>query len=198
MSLRIEDVRAYLDPDEPSYAEAAALGAEAIPALQELVNSSDHMLAAKATYLAGMIPVPESAEILAQAAQNTDPVVRVAAAAALGDRSDVAAADEILLPLLADSDGGVRKAAINSVRPDAGEEVVAKVEAIAHADGDVAMRDIARAALHRHEPEARGSEMTAEEGVGEGGGDVGGDRAGDGAGGGVGEGGGDVGGDRAG
>src|SRR5262245_33803225 len=102
-------VRALLDIDEPKYAEATQLGAKAIPHLETLVREGDPMLASKATYLASLIQSDRALDVVKAAAESSNPVVRVAAAAAARNLPD-AATDEVLASLSSDEDAGVRKA----------------------------------------------------------------------------------------
>jgi hypothetical protein len=108
MAVTMKQVRAALDPEEPSYAEAAKLGPGALPHLETLVSSEDTMLASKAAYLASLIRHPRSASVIAKAARSSDPAVRVAAAAA-ASKLPASAASAVLLDLVDDSDPGVRK-----------------------------------------------------------------------------------------
>jgi hypothetical protein len=110
MAVTKKDVRAALDPEEPDYQKASTLGPEALPHLDALVSSGDSMLASKATYLASLIKDPRSAEIVAKAAQNDNPAVRVAAACAASNLA-AAGASSVLELLSADTDAGVRKVA---------------------------------------------------------------------------------------
>lgn len=83
-------VRKYLDPEEPDYpAAAAALGVEALPVLETLVQRGDPLLASKAAYLASLIPHEHAARVLEQAAQSDHPTVRIAAAAGLQRHPEV-------------------------------------------------------------------------------------------------------------
>jgi hypothetical protein len=108
-------VRAYLEPEEPNYqAAAAALGAEALPALETLVHGDDALLASKAAYLAALIPGERAARVLEEAARSDQPTVRVAAAAGLQKRPDVS--DDMTAALIADQDQGVRKVAAKAAR----------------------------------------------------------------------------------
>jgi hypothetical protein len=108
-------VRAYLEPEEPNYqAAAAALGAEALPVLESLIQSADPLLASKAAYLASMIPGEQAARAMEQAARSDHPTVRVAAAAGLRKRSDLS--DDVTNALMADPDQGVRKVAAKAAR----------------------------------------------------------------------------------
>jgi hypothetical protein len=56
MTITMRDARAQLDPEEPDYHQAAELGPAALPLLEQLVRGADPMLAAKAAYLASLIP----------------------------------------------------------------------------------------------------------------------------------------------
>ncbi len=113
MSTTHAQVRAYLEADELSYpAAAAALGAEALPALEALAQDSDPLLASKAVYLASLIPDQRAARVLEQAARSEQVTVRIAAAAGLQQQPDVS--DEVAVDLLTDTDQGVRKVAEKS------------------------------------------------------------------------------------
>jgi HEAT repeat protein len=115
MSTTHTQVRAYLEPDEPDYrAAAAALGPEALPVLEELVQGADPLLASKAVYLASLIPDERAARLLEQAAHSSHATVRVAVAAGLQQRPEVT--DDVTVDLLTDVDQGVRKVAEQSVR----------------------------------------------------------------------------------
>jgi hypothetical protein len=116
MAVTMAQVRALLDVDEPDYLEAAALGPDAIPHLKTLVREADAMLASKAAYLAGLIATDAALDVVKAAAESSEPVVRVAAAAAVRNLSP-AAGTRVLNPLLTDPDPGVRKAASKARRP---------------------------------------------------------------------------------
>ena len=127
MAVTMKKVREVLDPEEPDYPRGVALGPEALPHLEALVNSGDPMLASKATYLASLIEGERSAEIVEQAARSSDPIVRVAAAAAAPNLRS--GASDLLRQLASDPDPGVRKVAQSRSRqrtvppsegPDAG------------------------------------------------------------------------------
>jgi hypothetical protein len=111
-------VRALLDLDEPKYGEAAKLGAKAIPHLKTLVREGDPMLASKATYLASLIQSDQAPDVVKAAAESSNPVVRVAAAAAARNLPD-AATEEVLASLSTDEDAGVRKAAVRAAAASA-------------------------------------------------------------------------------
>ncbi len=129
MAVTMEQVRAALDPEEPDYKEAAQLGTDALPHLEVLVESGDTMLAAKATYLASLIKGARAAEVVRQASQSADPVVRVAAAAASANLT-AAAATSVLVNLVGDADFGVRKVARQQAQDRPSEKLSSALESL--------------------------------------------------------------------
>lgn len=113
MAVSMKQVTTALSGEETDFADAAKLGVEALPHLRKLVASDDTMLASKAAYLSGLINAEGSGDILAQAAQSDQVVVRVAAANSLAHVSDAEAT--VFERLLADADVGVRKATVRSI-----------------------------------------------------------------------------------
>jgi len=114
-----------LHQDEPDYRAGAELGDEAVEYLMEVVVGGDPLLASKATSLAGHIGSESAMAVIRAASSNREPVVRVAAAAAMAripirsDRNLQAEADpetEVLDQLLHDDDPGVRRFAERSMR----------------------------------------------------------------------------------
>ena len=113
MTVTREQVLAQLYPDEPDYEGAAQLGPEALPHLMQLIEEGDPDLASKATSLASVIDAAESIEAVDKAARSPDPVIRVVAAAALGNLSEMP--DPLAQGMLNDEDVGVRKLALRSL-----------------------------------------------------------------------------------
>lgn len=141
MPVTIEQVLAQLNADEPDYQQAAQLGPDAVPHLIRVVQEGDPGLASKATYLAGLINADQSAAVLDLAARSVDPVVRIAAAASLGNLTEIP-----IIPatsLLDDQDPGVRRLTLESlqVRRPAGFKT--KVQRIATSDPDITVRQVA-------------------------------------------------------
>ena len=126
MPVTKKQVRKLLEPDEPNYDSAAALGAAALPRLAALAAESNEFLAAKAVYLAGRIGGPEAEKIVQDAAVSANPDIRVAAAAAAGKLSQPAAS-EILMGLVGDPDLSVSKVALRSIGPGATKGLFEKV-----------------------------------------------------------------------
>lgn len=148
MPVTMKQVRACLDPEEPNYPESAKLGAEAVPHLKKLVAGADAMLASKAAYLASLIPVESSLEVLENAARHGDATVRVAAAAAMSNVPGDLGSD-VLAPLVGDADVGVRKVALASVRSGGGEALRARVEEAARSETEPGLQALSLQALER-------------------------------------------------
>jgi HEAT repeat protein len=147
MAITMKDVRAWLDPEEPSYASAArTLGAAALPFLLELVGGGDLGLASKAASLASMIPSDKSVEVLEAAAATSEPVLRVAAAAGLGRLKPVHA-ERLLNQLKTDADPGVRKVMVKSAAKVRSPRVAEVLRQLAASDPEPFVRESTAAAL---------------------------------------------------
>lgn len=110
-----EQLLSYLQQEEPDYAAAARLGDAAMPLLTEIIKGSDERLASKATSLAAMMNSDKKTEALSEAAKHPSVVVRVAAAAAAG-QLQADQAEEVLSHLMDDTDIGVSKFALRSIK----------------------------------------------------------------------------------
>lgn len=130
MALKLKDVRAWLEPEEPDYAEAAKLGPDALPHLEKLIASNEPGIASKAASLAGFIGHPNSAQVLIKAAQSDDPVLRVTAANAAHYLPDQEASS-VLLALVEDQDAGVQRMALESLPAQPTAELEAAIAGLA-------------------------------------------------------------------
>ena len=110
-----DQVLAFLNQEEPDYAAAAQLGDAAMPLLKEIIKGSDERLAVKATSLIGMINSSQKGDALVEAAQHPSVVVRVAAAAAAAQLQPDQAT-RVLNKLVDDTDIGVSKFALRSIK----------------------------------------------------------------------------------
>lgn len=151
MAVTLEQVKQALSAIEPNYPELARLGPEALPHLRTLVAGADPGLASKAAYLASLIRDGSSAEIVAQAAGSRQVEVRVAAAAAAKNLPPPEAS-RLLTRLVGDTDVGVRKTALKSVPAAATPELRRRVEALARADAEPALRQLSTETLRRMSP----------------------------------------------
>jgi HEAT repeat protein len=139
MTVTREQVLAQLYPDEPDYEGAAQLGPEALPHLMRLIEEGDPDLASKATSLASVIDAAESIEAVDKAARSPDPVIRVAAAAALGNLSEMP--DPLAQGMLNDEDVGVRKLALRSLERQQPAGFKQKAQQIAANDPNPVLRE---------------------------------------------------------
>lgn len=142
MPITMKDVRTWLDAEEVDYNKAKALGSAALPFLMELVQGGDLGLASKATYLASMIRSQKSAAVLEKAAARNEPVVRVAAASAIRNLSEVPAGKLVDL-LKNDPDAGIRKVMLKSAERLRSPKLAAKLQKIADKDPEPFVRELA-------------------------------------------------------
>ena len=70
-----------------NYSDAKRLGIQVMAALKSIVQGNDANLAAKATYVAGLINDDQSVDVIELAAKSRIPAVRVAAASAAAPRA---------------------------------------------------------------------------------------------------------------
>jgi hypothetical protein len=155
MPVTMNDVRAILDAEEPSYVRGVALGREALPHLEVLVKGDDLMLAEKATHLAARIGGARAVDVLVQAARRPDPTVRVAAAAS-AEVLPPGLAEKVLDGLLRDEDTGVRRSAVRSAAvaarlPD-GARIRELLEKSSVTEVDASVRKAIRDALNSIRP----------------------------------------------
>jgi len=142
MPVTREQVLAQLYPDEPRYKQAAAqLGPEALPYLRQLVEEEDPELADKATSLAGVIDDAGSVEVLVAAYRSSDPGLRVVAAAALANLSELPIS--LAARMLNDEDVGVRKLTLRSLAYHKPTGVKHEVQDIAENDPNVVLQEMA-------------------------------------------------------
>ena len=135
MSVSMKEVLQVLEPDEPKYDKAAALGPESLPHLRTLVEGDDPMLAAKAAYAASLLEGDQGQDVVVAAAHSATASIRVAAAAAAGNLP-TESASAVLMDLVGDTDAGVRKVALSAIPGDAPPELTDKVNALSRKETD--------------------------------------------------------------
>ena len=146
MPITKQEVIKRLGADEPKYAALAKMGPEAVPHLRALIKGDDMGLAAKATYLASVIQTEEAIEALTDAVMSPHAIIRVAAAAGLGNLS-ARRAIPLAERLLEDKDAGVRKFAVRAASKVRLSALEPKLRAIAMQDNVQSLRRIAESAL---------------------------------------------------
>ena len=132
MPVTLEQVLRVLSADEPDYASAARLGVNALPHLQVLANGPDVGLAAKAVHLASLIGGNISSDVIADAAQHTNPILRIVAAASLNSIAADRFADTAVR-LISDQDRAVRQRALNSLPEAISQDLRDRLEQLADA-----------------------------------------------------------------
>jgi hypothetical protein len=149
MPVTREDVVNALLPEEPDYAGAAlALGADALPFLEELASGDDVALAVKGTYLAGLLPGGRGAHVV-EAASGSDNALLRAAAASTARNLPETHANQLILPLLDDDDAGIRKLALASVPETTTGEVRDRLADMARTESIPALAEMSRKAHER-------------------------------------------------
>lgn len=141
-------ILAYLQQEETDYAGAASkFGADAIPILKDIINGSDVMLASKAVYLASMLKSPDKADALMAASKHPSSIVRVAAAAA-SDKLEVGKAEQVLSNLVGDSDIGVAKYSLRSIKAKGlGKNFKAKIKTMSESHSNDQIKTVAKSMM---------------------------------------------------
>ncbi|KRE52383.1 hypothetical protein ASG92_25365 [Arthrobacter sp. Soil736] len=154
MNVSMQDVLKVLEPEEPRYSEAAALGPESLPHLRALVEGDDAMLASKAAYAAGLL---EGGQDVVLAAAHSDEAIIRAAAAGAARNLPAESAVAVLADLVGDTDAGVRKVARSAIPENAPQELIERVEAAARwEDGPTPPREQPGAGLMPGETQVPG------------------------------------------
>jgi len=138
----MNDVLAYLEPDEPNYAQAAKLGQDALPYLKEIIDKPEVILASKAAYLVSLIKSDKSISILEHAARNNEPIVRIAVASGIRNISE-RDANILLDEFIEDEDVGVRKVTLKSVAKFKSDLIASKVQKLQESDPEPSIRELA-------------------------------------------------------
>ncbi len=153
MPVTMEQVREKLELIEPDYVEAAMLGEDAMPFLDQLANGSDTMLAPRAVHLAGLIGGDHAVRVIRRATDSHNPIMRVQAAA-VARHLPREAAEDILLNALDDTDAGVRNFVLKTITvmgamPDA---IQAKIKALSTSDPEPFIREASKEVLRMDRP----------------------------------------------
>jgi hypothetical protein len=147
MSVDNNQLRQILNSFEPDYAAITRMGVAVLPALARFAAGSDVGIASRAVYAAGLFHDPQAASIIARAARNASPHVRMAAADA-SRNTRAAGVNHTIMALTRDADPGVRKFALKSAaaRP-ADAALNARVRALQTSDPSPTIRALASRAV---------------------------------------------------
>ncbi len=111
-----EELIKMINLDEPDYqAIVSKLSADDIPMLVELTKHENPAIATKAISVLGLMKSEQALKGLTDAANNANPVMRIAAAHSLRNLAAVQGSTQMLEKLLDDHDLGVRKFALKTV-----------------------------------------------------------------------------------
>ena len=139
-------LRYQLLAEEPDYKKLARLGPRILPSLRKLIESQEVNVAAKATYLAGLVAGTKSLPVI-QAATRGQPAIRAAAAAALRHVEQHPQSAVTLKRLLRDKDSGVRRLAVKSASAHATPAILNRLRRQASSDPAPAVRRQAKHSL---------------------------------------------------
>ena len=149
MALPKEELRRLLSNEEPDYAAIAAQMDEAsVPALNELSQDPDVMLATKAVYLASMLSQAQAHQIVERASVSAQPLVQIAAATALQNLPDPVR-HKLASQLLDVDDVSIRKLVINAVKTSAPADLKTKIERLSTQSNSEFIRSLSKTTLQR-------------------------------------------------
>ncbi len=142
MAMTLEQLKQQLSDIEPSESTYEGVGAAEIPLLDQLLQDPDHLVASRAVFALSRVRDARSLALLQRAAADTRPQVRVAVAAS-SVQIPVADRSRVLLPLLNDTEVGVRKFAIHSADALTDATVLSRLRQIESSDPMPALRTLA-------------------------------------------------------
>ena len=146
MAMTLEELRHQLSDIEPDEATYSGIGADEIPLLEQLARDPEAWMASRAVFAASRVADARAKAILARAAGDPRPQLRVAAAAATKNL-EPAAANSLLLQALNDSDLGVRKFAVHRSRRRIASRCTRRLRELESADPAPAIRTAAKSRL---------------------------------------------------
>lgn len=143
---------------EPDFDFLASFGETILPALEELLDGSDELLAQRAVYVAGLLDGGAGLQLLEQASHDSRETVRVAVAGAIRSQSIKTMSKSgnslanyslttIVNQLLADDDASVRRWASKSAGILGLGSVKTELERLEREDAEAFVRSTATQAL---------------------------------------------------
>jgi HEAT repeat protein len=146
MPMTLEELKEQLSSIEVDDATYVGIGQSEVPLLEQLVNDPETWLAGRAIFALSQVRSDAATAILARAAADPRPEIRVAVAASAKNLRP-ADANRILLQGLNDPELGVRKFAVRSVAPAHSAEVQARLHDLENEDPTPYIRDAAGSKL---------------------------------------------------
>jgi HEAT repeat protein len=143
MPMTLEQLSNQLSAIEPDAGIYAGIGPSEIPLLEQLLQDKEAWMASRAVFALSRVPDVRAVAILSRAVADPRQEVRVSVAASVSNLrpSD---ANNILLKLLADTDLGVRKFAVQAVSGTHDAAVHAKLRDLGTRDPAPPIRDVAK------------------------------------------------------
>ena len=146
MPMTLEQLRNQLSAIEPDDGTYAGIGPSEIPLLEQLLQDAEAWMASRAVFAPSRVPDMRAASILSRAVADPRQEVRVSVAASVSNLRP-GDANNILLNLLADTDLGVRKFAVQAVSETHDAAVHAKLQDLETRDSAPSIRDVAKERL---------------------------------------------------
>jgi HEAT repeat protein len=146
MAMTLAQLKEQLSSIEVDAATYAGIGPDEVPLLDQLVSDPETWLAGRAIFALSQVRTPTALAILARAAADPRPEIRVAVAASAPNLAP-ADANGLLLTALGDAELGVRKFAIRAVAPVHSAAVQARLRELETADPVPAIRAAATSRL---------------------------------------------------
>lgn len=146
MAMTLAQLREQLSSIEIDAATYDGIVPADVPALDQLVNDPETWIAGRAIFALSQLRTPTALAILARAAADPRPEIRVAVAASTRNLAPEDA-NGLLLRALSDAEVGVRKFAIRSVVPAHSPAVQTRLRELETADPAPAIRAAATSRL---------------------------------------------------
>lgn len=146
MAKSLEQLRNQLSAIEPDSNTYSGIGSAEIPLLEQLLQDKEAWMASRAVFALSRVPDVNAVTALSRAAADLRQEVRVAVAASTANLKP-SDANQLLVKLLADSELGVRKFAIQAVSGAHDAAVQSKLRDIQAQDPASQIRDVAKSKL---------------------------------------------------
>lgn len=146
MAMTLAQLREQLSSIEIDAATYDGIGPSDVPVLDQLVSDPETWIAGRAIFALSQVRTPTALAILARAAADPRPEIRVAVAASTRNLAPEDA-NGLLLRGLSDTELGVRKFAIRSVAPAHSPAVQTRLRELETADPAPAIRAAATSRL---------------------------------------------------
>jgi HEAT repeat protein len=140
--MTLEELKQQLSSIEVDDATYVGIGPSEVPLLEQIVGDPETWLAGRAIFALSQVRSDAATAVMARAAGDPRPEVRVAVAASAKNLPP-AAANGILLQGLNDAELGVRKFAVRSVAPGHNAEVQTRLRDLENEDPARYIRDAA-------------------------------------------------------